>query len=441
MSQQLAMRALTAPSHDPDEGPRRQIALLVAVLVAFVIGLVAWANWAELDVSVQARGAVVPPSKLQEVQSLEGGIVQEMLVAAGEHVKRGQVLARLDTAQAQSDVGEGRQQQLAALAGRARADALLSGGTPRFDAQLRQEAPALVEKETQLWADANREYRASLQALREAVQRRRGELAEAESRIHSLQGTIRVAEEAFTLEERLFKEGAGSRAEYLSAQQRLMQQRTELEAFVQSLPRLRAGLAETQAQSAEADAKFRAQWGAQRSEYETKAAALGQSLVAKRDRAARRDVVSPIDGTVNRVLVTTRGGVAQPGRPIVEIVPEEAHLNLTVRVKPQEIGFIRAGQKAHVRVMPYDASTYGKMDAVVERVGADAVADQAVDKGEPYFEVQLSAARDQLRLHDKPLPINPGMPVEVGILTGQRTVLQYLMKPVLRGVQGALQER
>ena len=433
-----AMRPLTAPHPDPDQGPRRHVAVLVGLLLAFVAAAVAWASLAELDVTVQARGAVVAPSKLQEVQSLEGGIVLEMLVAPGERVRRGQVVARLDTAQVESEVGESRQQQLAALAGRARSDALLSGTAPRFDEALRREAPALVEKETQTWRDATREYRSSQAALREAIQRRRGELAEAQSHIQSLTTAIHIAEEAFALEERLFKEGAGSRAEYLTAQQRLQQQRTELEGAHQSLPRLRAGLAEAQAQAAEQDAKFRAQWGTQRSDFESKAALAGQSLVGKRDKAARREITSPIDGTVNRVLINTRGGVATAGKPILEIVPDEDRMQLNARIKPQDVGFLRAGQLAQVRVMPYDAATYGRMEAKVERVGADAITDE---KGESYFEVQLTAARDQLKLHGKPLPINPGMPVELGILTGQRTVMQYLMKPVLRGVQGALQER
>jgi adhesin transport system membrane fusion protein len=438
MSTTNALRPLEAPPPDPDQGPRSHAIWLTAVLLSFVALAISWAQFAELDVAVQARGSVVPPNKLQEVQSLEGGIVVEMLVVPGDQVKRGQVLARLDTAQVQSDVGESRQQQLAALAGRARTDALLSGSAPHFDEALRREAPGLVDKESQLWRDATREYRSSKAALQEAVERRRGELSETQARIQSVAASIRVAEEAFALEERLFKEGAGSRADYLGAQQRLMQQRTDLESMQNSVPRLRAGLAEAQAQANEQDARFRSQWGAQRSDFESKAALYDQALVGKRDKAARREIVSPIDGVVNRVLVNTRGGVAAAGKPIVEIVPHDLRLQMAARVRPQDIGFIHTGQLAHVRVLPYDASSYGKLNAVVERVGADAINDE---KGEPYFEVQLTAARDQLTLHGKPLPINPGMPLDVGILTGQRSVMQYLMKPVFRGVQGALQER
>jgi membrane fusion protein, adhesin transport system len=433
-----SLQALAAPPPDPDAGPHRLALAVVAVLLAFVVAALAWASLATLDVATHARGVVVPFSRVQEVQSLEGGIVEALLVAPGDRVKQGQVLVRLDTVQSGADLGESRQQQLAALAARARTDALLTGTEPRFEDAWRTEAPGLIAQETQLWRDALREHRSSQAALHEAVQRRRGELAEAEGRLASLRNTLRVAEEAFAIEERLLREGAGARADFLTAQQRLLQQRSEIDGLRQSLPRLRAGLAEVQAQAAEADARARAQWGAQRSEAETKAAMLAAGQVAKRDRVARRELTSPMDGVVNRVLVNTRGGVAGPGKPIVEIVPDEARLLLSARVLPADIGFVRAGQQAQVRVLPYDAATYGKLVAVVERVGADAVLD---DRGEAYFEVQLSAARGQLQLHGKPLPISPGMPVDVGILTAERTVLQYLLKPVVRGVQGALQER
>lgn len=437
-SQALALRPLASPHPDPDQGPRRLVLGVVAVLLAFVVALLTWGALAELDVAAQARGVVVPPSRLQEVQSLEGGIVKELLVTPGQRVKKGQVLARLDTAQTTADVDESRQQRLAALAARARSEALINGTAPRFDDELRRAAPGLVEKETQLWRDAQREFQSSLAVAREAGSRRRGELVEAEARIQSLQASVKVAEEAFAIEERLFKEGAGARADYLAAQQRLLQVRTELDSLQQSLPRLRAGLAEARAQAAEAEARAKAQWGTQRAEYEVKVATLGAAIGGKQDRADRRELVSPMDGVVNRVLVNTLGGVAQPGKAVLEVVPDEARLQLSARVRPADIGFIRAGQKAHVKMLTYDSGTYGALEAEVERVGADAIVDE---KGESYFEVQLTAARDQIKLHGKPLPITPGMPCDVGILTGQRSVLQYLFKPVLRGIQGALQER
>jgi len=433
------MRGPSAAEIDPDRGPRRTVAAMIGVVVLFLVCAVVWALMAQLDVAVQARGAVIAPSRLQEVQSLEGGIVQQMLVQPGQAVKKGQLLVRLDTAQYAASVGESRHNQLAALAARARVDALLSGTTPRFDPEWQREAPELIAKESQLWRDAMQEYQSNGAVTREAVQVRRSEVAEAQSRIQSLQGSLRVSEESFAIEERLYKEGAGARADFLTAQQRLLQLQTELDSLRQSLPRLLANLAEAQASAMEASSRARSQWGTQRSEFETKVAALGSTLSGQQDRVQRRDVFSPVDGVVNRVLVPTLGGVAQPGKAILEIVPEEATLLINARIKPADVGFVRIGHDVHVRVLAYDTSTYGKLEGKVRNLGADAVMDEK--SGEPYFEVQISAARDQLKLHGKPLAITPGMPVDIGILTGQRSVAQYLLKPVLRSVQGALQER
>lgn len=423
---------------DPDAGPRRGARWMVALAILFVVLALAWAAWAELDVAVQARGKVAPPSRLQEVQSLEGGIVQQMLVQAGQQVRRGDVLMRLDTAQYEADVGESRQRQLAALAGLARVDALLQGGEPRFDPALRAEAPALVDKEIQLWRDAAREHASALSAAAEGVSRRRSELAEAQARIESLTITVKVAEESFAIEERLFREGATSRADHLAAQQRLLAQRHELDALRSSLPRLRAGLAEAQAQASEVGARARAQWGGQRTQFQADASALDSTLGGRRDRVARREITSPVDGIVNRVLLPTQGGVAGPGKAILEIVPADADIELVARVNPADVGFIRPGQDAQVRVAAYDATIYGRLPATVSRVGADAVLDE---RGEPYIEVQLSTPKRALSYQGRELAVTPGMPVEIGIVTGQRTVMQYLLKPVLRGFQSALQER
>ena len=434
----LNARPLQAAHPDPEREPQRIITRMLALLAVLLVLVLAWAMFAQLDVSVNGRGAITPPSHLQEVQSLEGGIVREMLVKPGQRVRRGDLLLRLDTAQYEANLGASVQNRLAALAGRARLDALLSGATPRFAPEWQQEAPELIAKETQLWRDGQREFASATAAAREGVTRRRGELAEAHSRIAQLDTGLKIALESLSIEERLFKEGAGSRGDYLNAQQRVQQQRTELDSLRASVPRLVATLAEAQAQAGEVEARMRGQWGAQRSEYETKAGALASTVKGQQDQVSRRDITAPVDGVVNRVLVATVGGVAQPGKPILEIVPADSEVLISVRVKPSDIGFIHVGQSASANVLAYDATTYGRLQAQVVRVGADAIPDE---RNEPYFEVQLSTDRSQLTAHGKVLPITPGMPVDVGILTGRRSVLQYVFKPVLRGLQSSLQER
>ncbi len=439
MSFGLSLGGAAAARHiDPDYEAGRAVKAIVGLILAFQLVLLVWAAFSKLDVAVNARGAVVPPSKLQEVQSLEGGVVQELLVTAGQNVKKGQLLARLDRAQYAASLGENQQYRLGALAGAARMRALLSGTDPKFPAEVAAAGPAVVAQELALHKDARREHETLLAAAREAVSSKRNELLEAQSRSANLRKSVTLSEQAFQIEERLFRESAGSRADYLASQQRLLAASNELSGVEASVPRLRAGLAEAQAQLAQAEAKARAQWGAQLAEFETKAGALASNIAGGEDRVFRRDLVAPVDGVVNRISVNTRGGVVQPGKALMEIVPIESDIMLTVRIKPSDVGFIRVGQDANVRVLAYDTSSYGRMKATVSRVGADAVLDE---RNEPYFEVQLSSPQGQLMQDGKPLPVTAGLPVDVGILTGERSVLEYVLKPVVRGLKSSLQER
>lgn len=438
MNETSQSRPMPGFDPDPEREPRRIILYLVAAITFLIVSAVLWASLAELDVAVSARGNVTPPSRLQEVQSLEGGIVRQLLVKPGQQVRRGEVLVRLDSAQYDASLGGSQLNRYAALAARARLDALLSDTSPKFEAEWQKEAPELIAKETQLWKDAKHEYEAANVAAREGTQRRRGELEEANKRIKQLEAAVKLGSESLAIEERLYRQGAGAKLDYLNAQQRLLQQQTELETLRSSLPRLAAGLAETQASALESRARMRAQWGAQRSEYETKANVLASTVKGQQDMVTRREISAPLDGVINRILVPTIGGVAAPGKTILEIVPADSEVLISVRVKPAEIGFIRVGQTASANVLTYDASTYGRLKAQVVRVGADVLSDE---RNEAYFEVQLSCDRNQLLSQGRVLPITPGMPVEVGVLTGKRTVMQYIFKPVVRGLQSALQER
>lgn len=423
---------------DLDAGPRRLVLALVAVLALFLVVALAWASWAHVDVAVNARGTVLAPSRLQEVQSLEGGIIRAVKVQAGDRVQRGQPLVELDEVQAEVEVGESRESLRALQSSRIRVQALLDGREPRFGS-LETEAPDLVREERRLWLAARSEADASIAALAEGVRRRAGELAEAQSRIPVLESVLASSRESLQIEERLVAEGAGAKADLLTARQRFLQQQGELSALRDSLPRLTAGLAEARAQQAEQTARTRAQWGAQRTEIEGKLQTMQATVRGREDKLARRVLVSPMDGVVNRVLLHTVGGVAAPGAAILEVVPSDPALTVTARVKPADIGFLHVGQAASVRVSSFDSSIYGSLPATVQRVGADALVDEQ-DK-QPYFEVQLRTGRDFLEHDGRRLAIGPGMPVDASILTGQRTVMQYLLKPVLKTLHSAMQER
>ena len=219
---------LSSPHPDADRGPHRAAMVIVSLMVGFLVVALVWMAFAEINVSVNAMGTVVPPSSVQQVQSLEGGIVRELLVKPGQSVKAGQVLVKLDQAQYAAETGESRQTWLATQAAQARLDGLLAGRPPVFSAELQRDAPELVAQEQRAWQDAMREYQAALGSSGDTVRRESGTLAEAQARIVSLQAAVAVAKEAFAIEERLLKEGAGARADYLNAQQKLMSHQARL---------------------------------------------------------------------------------------------------------------------------------------------------------------------------------------------------------------------
>jgi adhesin transport system membrane fusion protein len=438
MSTAATIDSASARSADLDAGPHRAVLATIAVMSAFLVVGLTWSALAKLDVSVNAKGAVIPPSRVQEIQSLEGGIVRELLVQPGQTVKKGDLLARLDSGQFNAELGESQQSLYALRAARIRLNALLAGTTPDFGLDLEKDAPEIVKEERRAWNEARIEYQAGITTAAATVNRANAEVAEARSHVQSIEASMRVSRESFALEEKLFKDGAGSRADFLASQQRLTALSGDLESARKAVPKAEAALAEANAQSMQSVAKARALWGGQRSEIEGKVGALNTTVVGRKDKVARRDIYSPMDGVVNRVLIPTHGGVAGAGAPILEIVPSETALRINARVKPSDVGFIHAGQEAHVNVLAYDSAIYGKLHAVVERVGADAVLDE---QKQPYFEVTLRGDRNSLEHDGKHLSLTPGMSTDASILTGKRTVLGYVLKPLVKTFESSLQER
>lgn len=424
---------------DHDRGPRRAILALVGSIALFLLFGLLWMAWAELDIAVQASGKVIPSSRVQEIQSMEGGIIQTIAVKEGQTVKRGDLLARLENLQFNSDLGESRHTYWDARAALARLEAEIHGRAPVFSKELRESAPERVAEQQALWRARGLERQHTRETLQRQVTQREQELAETRSRIATLGELLGDARENLAMEDKLMKQGAGARADYLTAKQKLSSLQGDLEAARVSVQRLQAVIQEARARLAEADSRFVAEASRERSELELKAATTSQQLTALADRVERRELRAPMDGIVNRLLLTTVGGVAQAGQTLMELVPAEDNLQISVRVKPADIAFIHPGQEAKVRISAYDSSIFGTLVGRVKRVGADALLDK--EKQESYFEVILETEQNYLGAAAERLTISPGMAADASILTGKRTLLEYLLKPVIKTLDKSLRER
>ena len=437
---QARLQAETISSHpDFDRGPRKAVLILVATTALFFVLLFAWMSFAALDISVNAQGAVIPSSRVQQIQSMEGGILQALQAREGMQVKKGDVLATVQNLQFNAEQGEAQQGLWGAQAALVRLDAEARNTAPAFPVELEKNAPDLVREQRTLWQTRRQERENTLETLSRQVTQRQQELAEARARHQAISESIGPARETLAIEERLAANGAGAKADLLNAQQRYSSQKGELETTRISIGRIQAAVAEAQARLSETRSRFFAEISKEKSEAELRAAQLSEQLTGRNDRVARREMRAPMDGVVNRLLVNTVGGVVKAGETIMEVVPAEDRLLITAKVKPSDIAFLKPGQDARIRVTAYDSSIFGSLPGKVVRVGADAVVDG--EKKETYFEVLLEAEKNYLGDPAEHLTISPGMAADASIQTGKRTMMEYMLKPIVKTLDKSLRER
>ncbi|WP_153159978.1 HlyD family type I secretion periplasmic adaptor subunit [Zoogloea sp. 1C4] len=439
-SAQPRIEAEPISSHpDFDRGPRKAVMILLGTTAAFFVIFFAWMSFAPLDISVNAVGAVVPSSRLQQIQSMEGGILQALNVREGAVVKKGDVLAIVQNLQFNAEQGEAQQGLWGAQAAIARLDAEARNAAPNFPPDLEKNAPDLVREQRNLWQTRRQERENTLETLSRQVTQRQQELAEARARHQAISESIGPARETLAIEERLATNGAGAKADLLNAQQRYSSQKGELETTRIAIGRIQAAVAEAQARLSETRSRFFAEISKEKSEAELRAAQISEQLTGRNDRVARREMRAPMDGVVNRLLVNTVGGVVKAGETIMEVVPAEDRLLITAKVKPSDIAFLKPGQDARIRVTAYDSSIFGSLPGKVVRVGADAVVDG--EKKETYFEVLLEAEKNYLGDPAEHLTISPGMAADASIQTGKRTMMEYMLKPIVKTLDKSLRER
>lgn len=424
--------------HDYDRGPHKAVQYLVGVTALFFVLLLAWMSFAKLDISVNAIGAVVPSSRIQQIQSMEGGILQSIAAHEGSHVKKGDLLATVQNLQFNAELGESQQTYWGAQAALVRLQAEAQNRPPVFPAELEASAPELVREQRTLWQSRRQERENTLDTLSKQLAQRQQELAEAKAKHQALNDAIGPAREALAIEEKLAAAGAGARADLLSAQQRYTAQKGEQETTRIAIGRIQSAVQEAQARLVETKSRFATETSKE-NEVELRAATVNQQLTSRNDKVARRDLHASMDGTVNRVLLNTVGGVVKAGETIMEVVPAEDKLLIAARVKPTDIAFIKIGQPAKIRISAYDSSIFGTLAGTVVRVGADAIVDN--ERKESYFEVFLEAERNFLGLPEERLTISPGMGADASIKTGKRTMMDYMLKPVIKTLDKSLRER
>ena len=412
--------------------------LILWLSAAFVFIAIIWANFATLDEVAHAEGRVIPSGQVQIVQNLEGGILSKVNVSAGDIVYAGQTLLLLDDTRFSSSFREGTLSVHALRASIARLEAEISEipftSIPGFSERHQD----IVDDEILLYTSRQQELGSSLSILKQQRTQYEQSLAELKATKNKLSRNAALAKKELEITAPLVESGAVSQVELLRLQAAVNDSLGQLEETGIAIPGSEAAVAEASQKILERRQQFRSATQAELNEAKTELSRLNISNITLKDRVNRTTVKSPVDGTVNQVLVNTIGAVIQPGMDLIEIVPSNDTLLIEARIRPSDIAFIHPGGKATVKLTAYDFSIYGGLQSVLEVISADSITDE---RGEHFFQIRVRTSKNHLGTTENPLPIIPGMVATVDIMTGQKTVMDYILKPLKRAQAAALTER
>ncbi|MFK5892434.1 MAG: HlyD family type I secretion periplasmic adaptor subunit [Pseudomonadota bacterium] len=424
-----------------EQTPRQSRALLYGILLFFIV-VITWAAYAELDEVTKAAGKVIPSQKVQVIQNLEGGIIAEILIKEGQVVKKGQILLRIDDNTFESNFMESRLRYLEMLAKSARLKAE-ADGLARFTipGEVLKEEPLLANNEQSLFKNHMRGLKNSQQVIRHQTQKFRLELLEAKSKATQIKKSLKLAKKEMQIIKPLYKSGAVSQVKLIQVERQVIGFESEYEGVRSSLPRLSVAIKESLEKEKELTSNFQSKAREELNSTLAEIPRILESIESLQDKLTRTSVRSPVNGTIKQLLVNTIDGVIKPGMDLIEIVPLDDVLVIEAKIRPADIAYIFPGQKAKVKITAYDSSKYGSLDAEVIFISADSIKDDSGVKEETFYRVKVKTDQNYLKSAGRQLPIIPGMITEVDILTGKKTVLDYLFKPILRAQDKALTER
>ncbi|EVT81793.1 HlyD family type I secretion periplasmic adaptor subunit [Vibrio parahaemolyticus] len=430
--------------------------LMLWVMVLFFVAAIGWASWAQIDQVTVGQGKVIPSSQIQVVQNLEGGLVKEILVKEGQLVKKGQQLLLIDDTRFRSDYRE-REQQVANLtASVLQLSASINSVAVNRDFNIQDWEksvvldygkltfpPVLEETQPQLTQRQKAEYREDLDNLRnqlsvidQQVEQKQQDLVEIEARVRNLRQSYQYAKKELDITQPLADEGVVPRIELLKLQRQVNDTRREMTSSELKIPVIKSAIKESMLNRIDVALKFRSEQQEKLNNAQDQLSALVESAVGLEDRVNRTVVVSPVTGKIKTLNVNTVGGVIQPGMDIVEIVPTEDPLLVEAKIAPKDIAFLRPNLNAIVKFTAYDFTKYGGLVGELEHISADTTQDE---EGNSFYIVRVRTEKTSFG-QDADLPIIPGMTASVDIITGKRTVLEYLLKPILSAKTNALKE-
>lgn len=412
--------------------------IIMLVICGFFLLFFVWATFANLEVTTRGDGKVIPSKEIQKLSSLEGGIIDELLVKEGDEVKAGQIVVRLRDVAAGADFGSNEARLFGLKAAIARLQAEVEGRMPDFPAEIMEKAPQAVAEEMAAFRANQDKINGQTIILQQQKSQRSQELSELQIKSSDLNGQLSLAREEKAMVEPLVARGSAPRMELLQLERQVKERQTELNSVNAAMPRARAAIAEAEARIRDVEASARATSQTELSAKTSEMSAIEKGLVGLEDKRDRTEIKSPVNGYVKDLKVYTVGGVVQPGQDFIEIVPKDDQLLVEARIKPKDIAFLYPDQPAMVKISAYDFSIYGGLKGKVAGISPDAVTDE---KGDSFYLVKIITQENALKRKGEVLPIIPGMVATVDILTGEKTVMEYILKPFVKTIDASMNER
>ena len=416
----------------------RYLILLILIIAALVASAIGWMAWAKIDVVIRGNGKVSPASQVQNIQSLEGGIIEEILVLEGQEVATGQPLIKISDVAFSSSFEENRLLYLELLSRTSRLQAEAFGSEYSPAPEVNREAPQLNAAEKSLFESNQQQLAETLSGLEEKITQQESAVVEAKSKQRQLRRSLELVKKEIKIKQPLMDRGIISEVEFLQLLQREAEIEGEIEAVRLSVPRIESTIEEARFNKQKARLEFQNQAKKELNEVNAELGRIREAQTALQDRVKRTTLRSPVNGIVQKLHTNTIGGVIGPGSSIIDIVPLEDALLVEIRVNPADIAYVNVGQFARLKFSAYDFAIHGSLQGIVTFVSADTVTNE---EGESFFLVRIRPNKTFLGATSGELPVRIGMTVEADIITSKKTILSYLTEPVHRGIDKALRER
>lgn len=432
------LKTMPAVNRALEEDAPRVIRVTLWAIFAFFLFFILWAAFAHVDEVTRGAGKAIPTSRLQKIQNLEGGIITEMFIHEGQFVNPGDALLRLDDTRFVSNVGETEADRLGLLSRIERLNAEIGEREFEPSNEIREKVPAVAQGEIALYHSRRQQFHNEISGLEEQLIQKRQDLRDAIAKQEQFGNSLKLLQQEIRMSEPLIAEGAISKVEVLRLKRAEVETKGQLDSVILAIPREESSIKEIESKIAATRGRYKSEALSLLNEAQINLNKIEATRNALEDRVNRTLVVSPVKGIVQQIMVNTIGGVIQPGSDLVEIVPLDDSLLVEVKISPQDIAFLHPGQQATIKFTAYDYTIYGGLKGRVEQISPDTVTDKDENS---FYIVRLRTDKNHLGSEEKPLLIIPGMVATVDIITGKKTILSYLLKPIIRARAEALRER